>query len=303
MRLLQLNAFRRAAGLEVVTLDPTLSGGCAAHAAYLVKNNGHASTEGLGAHDEDAQLPGFTEDGKKAAKSSNISFGHPPVAAVDCWMNSLFHRIPILDPNLKKVGFGYARGTGRWRWITVLDVERGREKGRTEQIIAFPGDAQKNVPVFLQRGETPDPIPDDKDKQAGYPITITFPLGAMVRAGDRSPEAAGRQGGRGLALDAGEAGRCQVPAEHDLYDRQGPATARDRVQRDGVGHGEREDVVTELELYDGVTVTQFVVPPSGGIRSTLVMWIRLTMPWLIVVSPQSPPTRGVDQRVHKRSDR
>src|SRR5262245_19797288 len=168
--LLQLNAYRRATGLEVVTIDPTLSKGCFAHADYLVKNNGHPSTEGLGAHDQDPQLPGFSEEGKKAAKASNISFGHPPIASIDSWMNSLFHRIPILDPNLKKVGFGYAQGTGRWRWITVMDVERGRAKGRTEQIIAFPGEGQKNVPLVLQRGETPDPIPEDKDKLAGYPV-------------------------------------------------------------------------------------------------------------------------------------
>jgi hypothetical protein len=176
----QLNAYRRAAGLEPVTLDPVLSRGCAAHAAYLVKNTDHPSTKGLGGHDEDPQLPGFTEEGQKAAKASDISFGHSPLAAIDCWMNSLFHRIPIIDPTLKKVGFGYAPG-GRWRWITVLDVERGREKNRTEQVVVFPGEGQKNVPLALQRGETPDPIPEDKDKQAGYPITITFPLGSMVR--------------------------------------------------------------------------------------------------------------------------
>jgi hypothetical protein len=178
--LIQLNLSRRHAGLEPVTLDSELSRGCMAHAAYLVRNTKHPSTQGLGAHDEDPQLPGYTEDGKKAAKSSDISFGHPPLAAIDCWMNSLFHRIPIIDPNLKKVGFGYAQG-GRWRNITVLDVERGRDKGRTETVVIFPGKDMKQVPLALQRGETPDPIPEDKDKLAGYPITITFPLGAMVR--------------------------------------------------------------------------------------------------------------------------
>jgi len=179
--LIQLNAYRRAAGLESVKLDPVLSRGCLAHAEYLVKNSRHPSTEGLGAHDENPQLPGFSEEGRKAARAANISFGHPPLAAIDCWVNSLFHRIPILDPTLKSVGFGHSQG-GRWRYITVLDVERGRDRSKTDKIVCFPAEGMTNVPLALQPGETPDPIPKDPDKRAGYPITITFPLGAKVSA-------------------------------------------------------------------------------------------------------------------------
>jgi uncharacterized protein YkwD len=173
----RINVFRKLAGLGPVTLDPVLSKGCLAHAEYLVKNYGHPSTEGLGVHDEDPKLPGFNEEGRRAGKSSDISFGIDPQEAVDDWMATFFHRVPLLDPDLTRVGFGSAQNQ-RVGWITVLDVFNGL--GWSSPILC-PGDQQKDVPLVYLAGERPDPIPESKTKKAGYPVSVTFPRGVVVK--------------------------------------------------------------------------------------------------------------------------
>ena len=62
----RINVHRKAAGLEPVAVDPALSKGCAAHAAYLVTNVEHPSTQGLGLHSEDPKLPGYSKEGERA---------------------------------------------------------------------------------------------------------------------------------------------------------------------------------------------------------------------------------------------
>src|SRR5581483_1098586 len=57
----RLNAHRKAAGLDPVSADPSLTKGCAAHAAYLVRNVDDPSTQGLGLHTEKPALPGYTK--------------------------------------------------------------------------------------------------------------------------------------------------------------------------------------------------------------------------------------------------
>src|SRR5262249_43201048 len=80
------NFHRKAAGLEPVTHDPALSRGCLAHARYLVKNQGHPSLAGLGVHDEKPDLPGYSPEGRKAAKASVILEGPTLAGCVDAWV-------------------------------------------------------------------------------------------------------------------------------------------------------------------------------------------------------------------------
>ena len=48
-----------------------------------------------------------------------------PAGAVDGWMRMVYHRIPILAPDLRKIGFGCAQDAGEG-WTCVLDVQSGR---------------------------------------------------------------------------------------------------------------------------------------------------------------------------------
>src|SRR6478736_5016419 len=71
----KINAFRRLAGLQPVELDEGLSRACRLHAQYLVANRADPKAQGLGAHTELQELAGYTAEGQKAAKASNISWG------------------------------------------------------------------------------------------------------------------------------------------------------------------------------------------------------------------------------------
>jgi hypothetical protein len=177
----KVNAFRKKAGLAPVVLDAALSKGCQNHASYLLQNKDNPATRGLGAHDEDPALPGYTEEGKKAGKSSDIHF-IDPVRAVDGWMASLFHRTPILEPSLAKIGFGAVENPDRG-WFVVVDVasgKTGKGKAGKNPATVYPADKQKDVPARFG-GEVPNPIPEDKDHEAGYPITAQFPAGTPVK--------------------------------------------------------------------------------------------------------------------------
>ena len=123
--LASLNAYRRTAGLPPVVLDDELSKACRLHARYLVRNIDRPEVRGLGMHDEDPSLPGATPEGRRAGRASVVSQESDGDGAVDGWMNTLFHRIPLLDPDLKKVGYGCARLPDQG-WICVMDAAPGK---------------------------------------------------------------------------------------------------------------------------------------------------------------------------------
>lgn len=175
----RLNVHRKAAGLEPVVLDPALSKACAAHAEYLVKNVDHPSTQGLGLHSEDPKLPGYTKEGERAGKASVIFLGLEGVDAVEGWIGSLLHRLPLLQSRLKKVGYGVARG-GPAKVTVVLDALNGLGPGKDAPVVIYPADGQADVALRFSP-EIPDPIPESADKKAGYPVTAIFAEGALVK--------------------------------------------------------------------------------------------------------------------------
>ena len=92
-------------------------------------------------------------------------------------MGTLYHRVPLLDPDLGRIGFGLARG-GPNGWITVLNTGAGR--GR-EPAVLFPGDGQVEIPLRLVAdAETLTALPEVKGRLAGFPITATFHAGRTV---------------------------------------------------------------------------------------------------------------------------
>jgi uncharacterized protein YkwD len=188
----RFNHFRRLAGLSPVIASATLTAGCQAHAKYLVLHEGEPVCRGLRAHTETPQLAGYTEEGCAAAKSSVItsSLGRPntgwPAIAVDELMATLFHRIPMLEPDLKRIGIGHAATAQGTVWQVVIDVRSGVEHEflaplRAEPVI-FPPDKQKDVPRTFGLGgmEEPNPIPFATG-HCGYPVTVSFPKDDQIQ--------------------------------------------------------------------------------------------------------------------------
>jgi uncharacterized protein YkwD len=174
--LARVNAYRADAGLKPVALDDALSQACLKHGRYLVLNEGNPALDGLKAHDEDLKLPGASVEGREAGLKSDIAIGDfDPLDGLDAWMATLYHRVPILEPNLERIGFACARGR-RQGWATLLNVGSGRAGGDRPHPVFYPADNQTGVPLnFPNSGEVPNPIPEDKTGKAGYPITAFFP--------------------------------------------------------------------------------------------------------------------------------
>lgn len=171
----KVNGYRAAAGLAPVALDAKVSAGCLKHARYLVINEGQAALLGLNAHREDPKLPGYSKEGDEAGAASDIGIGdYEPIDAIDAWMATLYHRVPLLAPNLKTIGFGCAKGR-RQGWATVMNVQSGRDATPVHPVF-YPAPDQTGVPLhFPISGEEPNPIPIDPDNRAGFPVTATLP--------------------------------------------------------------------------------------------------------------------------------
>jgi uncharacterized protein YkwD len=121
----QINDVRKLAGLAAVTLDAKLSDGCQKHAKYVQHNLEHPKVQGLGIHDEDPKLKYATPEGAKAGTAGVIALISDPADSLGGWMATLYHRLPFLDPQLKRVGYGQERHPLRG-WVTVLDVGSGK---------------------------------------------------------------------------------------------------------------------------------------------------------------------------------
>jgi Cysteine-rich secretory protein family len=166
-----VNRYRQVAGLTPVKLDQTLSAGCMEHANYMVQNQGTEAMAGLNAHNQRPTLSGATAAGAACAKAADL---FPKVSnlgvAIDGWMAGLYHRRPILDPQLDRIGLGYAR-LPDGMLAAALRFENATRRGGGWPVV-YPADKQTDVP--LEYGaEIPNPIPNRGT--AGYPVTLQFP--------------------------------------------------------------------------------------------------------------------------------
>lgn len=166
-----LNKYRTNAGLKPVKLNEELSRGCFAHSRYVVKNKSNPATAGLSGHYEIDSLPYATIQGKKAGRSSCIAYVNPQYA-IDQFMNTFYHRMPLIDPNTTEVGIGYYKED----YYTVCCVDmRGEWKWNNDtatKVVVYPEPDALDITTGFQN-ELPNPLPDTVD-DAGYPITIQF---------------------------------------------------------------------------------------------------------------------------------
>lgn len=179
----RMNAARRAAGLRPVVEDRAMSAACRLHATYLGLNAGKPQAVGLRRHQEDPALPGATKEGAVAGLNGDIAAVRPE-AAVDAWLDSLFHRTPMLDPNLTKVGIGCDVRGGVVS--CVLMFEPGPVRPSERYPVAFPADGQADVELGFGAPENPNPIPAGQVLEPGYPVTLAFEPFTKVRVGAAS---------------------------------------------------------------------------------------------------------------------
>jgi hypothetical protein len=166
-----VNHYRQAAGLTPVKLDQALSAGCMEHANYMVQNQGTEAMAGLNAHTQRPGLPGASAAGAACAKAADLFPGVSDLGvAIEGFMAGLYHRRPMLDPQLERIGVGYARLPNGMLAAALRFENATRQRGGWPVI--YPADKQTDIP--LEYGtEIPNPIPNHGT--GGYPITLQFP--------------------------------------------------------------------------------------------------------------------------------
>lgn len=133
-------------------------------------------------HESVPGLPGYSSAGALAGMTSVIAFSTPE-DCVNGWMGSFFHRIPLLHPEAKSVGVGYAlsadmyvKGTGK---IALLSVPKPNRKPAKKSVVLYPAPGSKGVPR-IYGVESPNAVtkPEKLDDRglalAGFPLTATF---------------------------------------------------------------------------------------------------------------------------------
>jgi hypothetical protein len=151
-----------------VGVDRELSDGCRAHALYLGLHPKQMS-EWPAAHEEYADQEGFSAAGCRAGLSSVIVGPgiDNPAEAVDGWMATFYHRLPLLDPGLVRIGWALEKG------VAVLDSGSLVAPVDATRYVTWPHADARDVPRRFP-GELPNPVPGADQSQWGYPVTIQF---------------------------------------------------------------------------------------------------------------------------------
>jgi hypothetical protein len=177
-----VNAARAAAGLPAVQLDDRLTAAAVAHSFYWLFNQARASQKGLGIHGETPGTPGFVGAGvydrdnafgwRDGPVGEDITHRGSPEGAVQDWVDSVYHRFPILRPDLRVIGFGDASMLS----LPIEDMEFGFSglSAAHASPVRFPGAGQTGVSATFYDNELPDPVPAGSSRVTGYPVTVTF---------------------------------------------------------------------------------------------------------------------------------
>lgn len=148
-------------------IEPTLSSGTLAHARYLAKNRAQLA-KWPDAHEQYPDREGFSPAGSWAGQHSVIAPGvRKPEEAIDGWIGTFYHRLPLLDPCLLRIGWGMHDG------IAVLDASSVSNPSLVRGWVAWPPPRMRSVPTAFQP-ELPNPVPGVDQSGMGYPITLQY---------------------------------------------------------------------------------------------------------------------------------
>jgi uncharacterized protein YkwD len=190
-----LNGYRTRLEVPPVAEDPALSRGCLAHVKYLMTNYeemmAHGGQLAAAFHQEDESKPGYSPEGLKAARASDVIYqprngmtnGQLMAQAVQWWISGPFHRAQLVNPELTQVGFGQvcARVGCVSALDSVSDAPLAPATGRllAEPIKVPPDGATVKTPGF--GGEWPSPVASCPGYSTSSPA-ITLQLGMWVPA-------------------------------------------------------------------------------------------------------------------------
>jgi uncharacterized protein YkwD len=170
-----VNNYRVPAGSGCATMIPEINRAAAAHCAYygtytmgdMCVANPHLEVMGCGSFT--GATPG---DRMKAAGYSSsgggevMAFVNSAQGSVDTWVNSVWHRVPILDPWTTHLGYGSSAR------CDTIDFGRGTP-APTNTVVVYPYDGQTGLPLsFNGANEGPMPPTPSSGWPSSTPISV-----------------------------------------------------------------------------------------------------------------------------------
>jgi len=210
-------------------LERELCDGVQRHAAYS-RSNPKQADAWPDAHEEYRDKEGYTPEGHWGGTHADIGPAlDNPEEAIDVWMGTFYHRIPMLVPELRRIGWGQAGP------FAAIDIQSFVVPPEGEWTVVWPPDGMKEVPIdFAGKAdkELPNPVIEDPSQNFGYPVTLqlgnTKPdapspqinmklLDGRTRcpAGSRRPTS--RRTPTWRSRTPGAAPQGQAQARHDLH--------------------------------------------------------------------------------------
>lgn len=173
-----VDTLRVAMGLKCANLVLTLDKSAQAHCDFYAANTGNATCEGgsISPHDEVTGCTGFTgaDPGARVKAAGYVGNGWAEVMAFDDdphksvaqWINSVWHRTPLLSPWWNDMGYGNAA------MCDVIDLGPGTQSPATMTAM-YPYAGQTGVPrSFNGAQEGPVPPAPPTGWPSGSPITL-----------------------------------------------------------------------------------------------------------------------------------
>ncbi|MDN4605897.1 CAP domain-containing protein [Sporosarcina highlanderae] len=168
-----LNSIRAELGLSPVKMNPYLTIAATSHAKYIDINN--TQLDGLSIHGQTPGKKGFTGETptqRVSAAGGNINAGEVIVSqqssskdAIDVWLDTAYHRSPLINPNTTEIGVGLYKGNAVINMTSTM-------KNTKEQIAIFPYNNMKNVEIGFYGHETPNPLEQFKLDKSGYILSF-----------------------------------------------------------------------------------------------------------------------------------
>ena len=178
-----INCYRNLTSLQTVSLSSDLSLASERHASYMTETDefgmletlstaqnysGYDTLERLASAGRDVDLQDHSV--YEAVTSAGSGSVAEPEPAIDAWINTVYHRPPLLRPLIDELGVGF---DGAFGDLVTLGPWDTSERGGGVFAARYPAPGQGEIPpVFYSDMERPDPAPDADE--VGSPISVTF---------------------------------------------------------------------------------------------------------------------------------
>lgn len=177
-------------------MDAETSLGCDLHAKYVLNHPELATKDGPDIHEEDPAHEDFTRRGQQAGSGNIVTVRGERGAefardSVDGWIGTPYHRFPMLEHNIKRLGYSYLVNAAGDFSVGILDMgslEEPYDPSTAPKLVVWPPHNLVGVPTRFPAFENPNPLEDLPEgqndvRECGYTISVQMQREVAVRLG------------------------------------------------------------------------------------------------------------------------